>query len=309
MWKYVGKRLLYLIPSILAVSFIVYFLMSFSGDPVLTLLGDTATEQDAELLREQLGLNRPLIVRYFDYMGGVLHGDLGTNLNGSKDVWVEFTSRMPYTIVLACASMIFLLVLSLPLGILAALKHNSWIDTLLSAIAIAGLSIPNFWMGMMMILLFAVKLNWLPVSGAEGWRSIIMPAICAGMSHAALLTRMTRTSMLDNLSADFLRTARAKGVPERTVILKHAMSNALIPIITIAGNQLSILFAGTVAVETVFTWPGVGYLIVNAIRSNEFNMVTGCVLMTTIFVAVILLLIDILYALVDPRIKARYTGK
>ena len=164
MWKYVGKRLLYLIPSILAVSFIVYFLMSFSGDPVLTLLGDTATEQDAELLREQLGLNRPLIVRYFDYMGGVLHGDLGTNLNGSKDVWVEFTSRMPYTIVLACASMIFLLVLSLPLGILAALKHNSWIDTLLSAIAIAGLSIPNFWMGMMMILLFAVKLNWLPVS-------------------------------------------------------------------------------------------------------------------------------------------------
>ena len=284
MWKYVGKRLLYLIPSILAVSFIVYFLMSFSGDPVLTLLGDTATEQDAELLREQLGLNRPLIVRYFDYMGGVLHGDLGTNLNGSKDVWAEFTSR-----------------------ILAALKHNSWIDTLLSAIAIAGLSIPNFWMGMMMILLFAVKLNWLPVSGAEGWRSIIMPAICAGMSHAALLTRMTRTSMLDNLSADFLRTARAKGVPERTVILKHAMSNALIPIIT--GNQLSILFAGTVAVETVFTWPGVGYLIVNAIRSNEFNMVTGCVLMTTIFVAVILLLIDILYALVDPRIKARYTGK
>ena len=309
MWKYVVKRLLYLIPCIIAVSFIVYFLMGFSGDPALTMAGDTASEAEIEMIREELGLNRPFLVRYFDYMSGVLRGDFGTNLNGSKDVWTEFTARLPYTIVLTFAAMLLLIVTSLPLGILAALKRGSWIDTGLSAISIAALSVPNFWMGLMLILLFAVKLQWLPVSGAEGWKSIIMPAICAGLSHAALLTRTTRTSMLDSLSADFLRTARAKGVPERTVILRHAMGNALIPIITIVGNQLSTIFAGAVAVETVFTWPGIGYLIVSAIRGNEFNMVTGCVICTTVFVALILLGIDILYAFVDPRIKARYNGK
>lgn len=309
MWKYTLKRIMYLIPSIIAVSFIVYFLMSFSGDPAYSLVSDTATQEEIEMLREELGLNRNIFVRYFDYMSGVVQGDFGTSLNGQKDVLAEFMARMPHTISLTVASMVFILVFSLPLGIIAALKHGTWVDTGLSTLAIASLSVPNFWLGLMMILLFAVKLQWLPVSGAEGWSSIIMPAICAGVTHTALLTRMTRTSMLDNLNADFLRTARAKGVPEKTVVLKHAMGNALIPILTIMGNQMSILIAGTVAVETVFTWPGVGYLIVTAIRSNEFNMVTGCVMLTTVFAAVVLLAVDILYAFADPRIKSQYTGK
>lgn len=308
MGKYVFKRILQLIPSLIAVSFIVFFLMSFSGDPASTIASVDATEEEIELIREQLGLNDPLIVRYANYMKDVLRGDLGVGLTG-KSVWEEFSARMPYTIALALAAMVFLIVTSIPLGIIAALKRSTWIDTLTSGFSILELSIPNFWLGMMLILFFGVHLDILPISGAETPDAIILPAICAGVSHAALLTRTTRTSMLDSLSADFLRTARAKGVPERTVVLKHAMGNAMIPIITIVGNQLSILFAGTVAVETVFAWPGIGYHIVSSIRGNDFTMVTGCVLLTTVFVALILLGIDILYAFVDPRIKARYTGK
>ena len=309
MWKYVLKRILYLIPCILAVSFIVYFLMSFSGDPVLSLVSDNATEEEIEMMREKMGLNRPLVVRYVEYMGNVLHGDLGRSINGNKNVWAEYAARMPYTIWLAVVSVLILIVVSLPLGILAALKHGSWLDSILSGFAMVTLSIPSFWAGLLMIILFAVKLGWLPVSGAETGNSVIMPAICCSLSHIALLTRTTRTSMLDQLNADYLRTARAKGVPERKVVTRHALNNALIPIITILGNDMSILFAGTVAVETVFTWPGIGYLIVTSIRGNDYNMVTGCVLMTTIIVSILLLIVDILYAFVDPRIKAQYTGR
>ena len=309
MGKYILKRLLQLIPCILAVSFIVFFLMSFSGDAASTIASPDATQEEIEQIRESLGLNDPLLVRYFNYMKGVFHGDLGKGLTG-KSVWDEFWARMPYTIALALASMLLLLIFSIPLGIIAALNHSTWVDTLTSGFSILLLSIPSFWLGLLLMLLFAVRLQWLPVSGAEdGIKSIIMPAICAGVSHAALLTRTTRTSMLDQLNADYLRTARAKGVSERKVVLKHALGNALIPIITIVGNQLSILFAGTVAVETVFAWPGVGYHIVSSIRGNDFTMVTGCVLLTTVFVSLVLLGVDILYAFVDPRIKARYTGK
>jgi len=310
MYKYILKRLAFLIPVILVVSLLVFCLMSLAGDPVYSVAGENMTEEQIEVLREQMGLNDPLVLRYVRYMAGVFHGDLGQSIYGGKDVWGEYISRLPYTVYLALAAMAVTLIIALPVGIIAAVKQNTWVDAVSSTFAIAGLSIPGFWLGLMLILLFAIKLGWLPVTGAEdGLKSIIMPAITAGIGNAALVTRMTRSSMLDTLRQDYLRTARAKGVSERKVVLKHALGNALIPIITIVGSQFSILFGGAVVTEMVFAWPGVGNLTVTAIRGNDYTMVTGCVIMTTIFTALVLLLVDILYAYVDPRIKAQYTGR
>ena len=309
MLRYFIKRLLFLIPVILVVSFLVFSLMSMSGDPARTLAGENMTEEQVEELRESMGLNDPLLVRYGRYMAGALHGDFGESLYG-KNVWQEYIGRLPYTLVLAVAAMILTVLLSVPFGIIAALKRNSWLDAGVSAVAVIGLSIPGFWLGVMLILWVALGMGLVPTGGAdETLRSLILPAITAAAPNAALVCRTTRSSMLDALSADYLRTARAKGVAEKRVVLKHALGNALIPIITIVGSQFSILVGGTVVVETVFSWPGVGNLIVTAVRGNDYNMVTGCVVMTTVFVALILLAVDMLYAFVDPRIKAQYSRR
>ena len=298
-----------ILAMMLVLSFIVYSVMSITGDPAATLAGEYSTQEEIAKLRESMGLNDPLLLRYFRYMKGVLHGDFGEGLYG-ENVWVEFTQRFPDTLKLACAAMLVTVIIAIPLGIIAAVKQNTWIDTILSSLAMAGISVPGFWLALMLIILFSVKLGWLPTSGAsEGLRSVILPAFCTGVSNASLVMRMTRSSMIDNLRADFLRTARAKGAKEKAVILVHALGNALIPIITIVGSQFSILMGGTVVIESVFSWPGVGAYLITSIRRNDYNMVTGFVLLTTIFVAGVLLLVDILYAFADPRIKARYTGK
>ncbi len=306
MLKYTIKRLLALIPTMLVLSFIVYWIMSLTGDPVMTVLGDTATPEEIASMRESLGLDDPFIIRYARYINDILHGNFGKGLYGN-DVWEEFRVRIPYTLELAVAAMFVTVVIAIPCGIIAAVKQNTWIDTVLSALAMAGISLPSFWLGLMMIILFAVKLGWLPTSGANGPTSIIMPAIVSGVSNASLVARMSRSSMVDQLHADYLRTARAKGVKERVVVLKHALGNALIPIITIVGSQFSILMGGTVVTETVFSWPGVGAYLVSCIRWNDYTMVTSFTLLITVFIALVLLAVDILYAFVDPRIKARYT--
>lgn len=305
MWKYVVRRFLFLIPILLVVSFLVYWLMSYTGDPAYTVAGEYSTAEEVEARREAMGLNDPIVIRYFHYMEGVIHGDLGTGLYGDN-VWDEFIVRLPYTVYLAVAAMFITVIMAIPLGIIAAVKQNTWTDAGLSTLAMAGISIPEFWLGLLLMLLFAVKLKWLPSSGAGDFKSIIMPAICAGVNNASLVTRMTRSSMVDQIRADYLRTARAKGVGERQVVLRHALKNSLIPIITIVGSQFSILMGGTVVVETVFAWPGVGNYLVTSIRSNDYTMVTGFVLLITVFVALVLLAVDILYAYADPRIKARY---
>ena len=308
MWKYVLNRMVRLIPTFIAVSFLVFSLMSLTGDPARTMLGETATEQELEMLREELGLNEPLPVRYAEYMWNLLHGDLGETLFG-RSVWNEFAARFPNSVKLAIAGMLVTVLTAIPLGIISAVKQNTLVDTSLSALAMAGISMPSFWLGLLLVSLFAVTLEWLPATGAEGWKSIIMPAICAGVNNASLVARMTRSSMVDVIRADYLRTARAKGVGEREVVLKHALKNALIPIITIVGSQFSILIGGTVVIESVFAWPGIGQYIVTSIRGNDFNAVTGCIIILTVFVALVLLCVDILYAFADPRIKARYTRK
>lgn len=308
MWKYIVKRMLTIIPIILLVSFLVFWLMSFTGDPVSNMAGDYVTEEELEALREEMGLNDPFLVRYGRYMNDLLHGDMGTTMYGTS-VWQEFITRFPNTILLALASMIVTTLISIPLGIIAAIKQNTWIDSSLSAIAMAGISMPSFWLGLMMVILFSVMLGWLPATGNEGWKSIIMPAFCAGIENACVLTRMTRSSMVDVIRADFLRTARAKGVGERQVILKHALKNALIPIITIMGSQFSILLGGTTVIESVFAWPGIGQYVISCIRTAEYTGATSIIIVMTAVTAFVLLGTDILYAYADPRIKARYTKK
>lgn len=308
MLRYFLKRVAFLIPVILVVSFLVYGMMSMTGDPAQTLAGDGMTEEQVEELRESMGLNDPLIVRYGRYMAGAIRGDFGESLYG-KNVWQEYIGRLPYTLVLALAAMIITVVFAVPLGIIASLKRNSWLDAGVSALAVMGLSVPGFWLGIMLILWLALGTGLLPTGGADHWTGLILPAITAAAPNFALVCRTTRSSMLDALTADYLRTARAKGVAEKRVVLKHALGNALIPIITIVGSQFSILVGGTVVVENVFSWPGVGNLIVNSVRSNDYNMVTGSVIMTTVLVALILLAVDMLYAFVDPRIKAQYSRR
>lgn len=308
MWRYIVKRVLFLIPLIFVVSFLVYALMDISPvDPVRALLGENATEEQVEILREELGYNDPLLTRYGRYMAGVLRGDFGTSLYGEKIVLQEYMSRLPYTLWLAVVSILFTILISIPFGIIAAIKQNTWIDNLLSGVAICGLSIPGFWLGIMLILLFSLQLDWFPVSGAEEFSSVILPAITLGVANASLATRTTRSSMLDTIRADYLRTARAKGVKENIVIWKHALGNALIPIVTILGSQFSGLFAGAMIVENVFAWPGIGTLTITAIRGNDVTLATGCAMLTTILTAVTLLAVDIMYAYIDPRVKAKYT--
>ena len=308
MWRYILKRLLMLIPVLLAVAFVIYAIMNVAeGDPVYSVAGADATEEQLAALREEMGLNGSLIERYFRYIGNLLKGDLGVSYVSKQDVMKIYLQRLPNTLKLASMTMIFATLIALPLGIIAAVNQNSWIDTLSMVLALIGLSMPNFWLGLLLIILFSLKLGWFPSGGNEGFKSIILPAFTVGAGLAALLTRTTRSSMLDVIRQDYLRTARAKGVPEKTIIRKHALRNALIPIITIFGVQFSNVLGGSVLAETVFAWPGVGRLVVDAIDQRDIPTVTGALVMTTMLVTVVNLLIDIVYAFVDPRIKAKYS--
>lgn len=308
MWRYILKRLLMLIPVLLAVAFVIYAIMNVAeGDPVYSVAGADATEEQLAALREEMGLNGSLIERYFRYIGNLLKGDLGVSYVSKQDVMKIYLQRLPNTLKLASMTMIFATLIALPLGIIAAVNQNSWIDTLSMVLALIGLSMPNFWLGLLLIILFSLKLGWFPSGGNEGFKSIILPSFTVGAGLAALLTRTTRSSMLDVIRQDYLRTARAKGVPEKTIIRKHALRNALIPIITIFGVQFSNVLGGSVLAETVFAWPGVGRLVVDAIDQRDIPTVTGALVMTTMLVTVVNLLIDIVYAFVDPRIKAKYS--
>lgn len=307
MFKYFLRRILTLIPVLLIVSFIVFGLMSLTGDPARTKAGDFATEEQIEAMREEMGLNDPIFVRFGRWLkNAILHGDFGEGLYGDN-CWDEFVLRIPHTVKLAFASITLTVIIAIPFGIIAAVKQNTWTDTILSSTAMLGISIPTFWLGLILMILFAVKLKWLPSGKDDGTiLSLILPAFCSAVNNAALVTRMTRSSMVDQIRADYLRTARAKGVSEKKVILKHALGNALIPIITIVGSQFSILLGGTVVIETVFSWPGIGSYTVTCIRSNDFMSATCNIILVSILTALVLLAVDMLYAIVDPRIKARY---
>ena len=309
MAKYILHRLVLLIPVVIGVSFLIFFIVNLApGNPAQMIAGAEASMEDIQRIEEELGLNKNIFVRYFEFMRDlILHGDLGTSYYSDKAVVTAYFERFPATLMLAASFIIVAVALSLPLGILAAVKQYSIIDRLSSFVALIAVSMPNFWLGILLILLFSEKLGWLPSGGDKYWYSIILPALTIGLQMMALMTRMTRSSMLEVIRQDYVNTARAKGLSEKIVILKHALRNALIPIITIFGVQFSNVLGGSVLAETVFAWPGVGRLVVDAIDQRDIPTVTGALIMTTMLVTIVNLIVDIVYAYVDPRIKAQYT--
>lgn len=308
MFRYIMKRILMMIPVLIAVSFVVYFLMDLApGNIISSMAPQDATEAEIEIMREELGLNGSLIERYFRYLGGLLKGDMGMSLSLKRPVADVFFERFPATLELALAATVVALAISIPLGIAAATHHRSFLDGFSMVTAMLGLSMPGFWLGLLLILFFSHQLGWLPSGGSGGIVHLILPAIALGAGQAGSLTRITRSSMLDVIRQDYLRTARAKGVSEKMVIRKHALKNALIPIITVFGSTLGNLLGGAVAIETVFSWPGIGRLTVSAINTRDITLATGCIIMFTVLLTVTMLLVDIAYAYVDPRIKAQYS--
>ncbi len=308
---YVLKRIVAIIPVMLAVSLIVFCLMDLVPvDPAVTVLGDTALEEDLEAYREANGLNDPLLVRYVRYMGGVVKGDLGTSYATHKPVWDLFFAKFPYSLKLAIATIVVAVILALPLGIIAAIKEGSFIDNLCSILTFVGVAMPTFWFALILMLIFAVRLQWLPATGANhGIVSLILPALACGIINCAGIARTTRSSMLDALHSDYLRTARSKGVAEKDIITDHALKNASIPIVTMIGTQLTVMFGGSVVIERVFAWPGTGSFLIDSVQKADYPVVTGFLIMTSLFVSVALLIVDIVYAFLDPRIKAQYTNK
>ena len=312
MHKYILKRLLMLIPVILGVTFIVFFILNLSpGDPAAMILGEQATAEALEMKREELGLNDPLLVRYFNYMKDLLRGDMGVSYRNSISVWEQVIDRFPNTVVLAIAGILVALLIGIPLGILSAKKQNTVIDNISMVLSLIGVSMPNFWFGLLVVMLFALKLGWLPSQGmGEGFvpllLSLILPALTLGTGSAGSIARMTRSSMLEVIRQDYISTARAKGVDERTVTYQHMLRNALIPIITAVGLQFGSLLGGAMLTETVFSWPGLGRLMVENIKSKDIPMVLGCVVFLATMFTIVNLVVDIIYAFVDPRIKSLY---
>jgi peptide/nickel transport system permease protein len=309
MYKYILKRLLMLIPVIIGVSFIIFISMELSaGDPVLMIAGEEASVEVIEKLRVEYGYDRSVFYRFGKYMLNLVQGDLGNSYRYKAPVWDMYMERLPATAVLALTSVVFCHILSIPLGILAAVKRGSLVDNGATVVSLIGQSMPNFWQGILLIIWLSLNNRIFPSYGFnDGWKSLVLPALTISTSQMALLTRTTRSSMVDVLGQDYLRTARSKGAGEGKVVLKHALKNALIPIITISGTQLASILGGSVLVETVFAWPGVGRLMIDAINQRDVNLACGCIVMTTILTSIILVLIDVAYAFVDPRIKAQYT--
>ena len=308
--KYIGKRLLMLLPVILVTSFLIFWAMSLTGgDPARQIAGDRATEAEVEAIREEMGLNDPFLVRYGNYMKGMLTGDMGKSYVTNKDVFRTFMEKLPNTLMLGGAAVLIAIIVSLPLGIYTAIHQNTWKDTAGMVFALFGTSMPNFWLGLMLIILFSLKLHWLPSGGKNGIASLILPALTVGFGLAALITRTTRSSMLDVIRQDYMTTARAKGCSEKRVIFRHGLKNALIPIITAIGLQMSLVITGSVLAETVFSWPGIGRLVYDSISKRDTPMVTGSIIMCSVLMCIINLIVDLIYAFFDPRIKAQYSKK
>ena len=300
-----AKRLLLALPVVWAVVTLVFLLIHIvPGDPVRNALGDNATAEQVAELKQQLGLDLPLGRQYLNYWSGLLNGDLGSSLiNPSDKVFERILSRYPATMELAFAGLVVALVISIPLGVTAGIHQGKLIDNAASVLALLGISLPGFVLGPLAIYLFAIKLDWLPVSGRYGPEYLILPAITLGAALAAVLTRMVRSSVIEELNEDYVRTARAKGLSEGVVVYKHVLKNGLIPVVTVLGLQFGVLMAGAIITETIFSWPGIGRLTIDAINSRDYPMVQGCILMIALTYIVANLITDFAYRLLDPRIR------
>jgi ABC-type dipeptide/oligopeptide/nickel transport system permease component len=304
MLRYLALRLLYTLPVIWLVVSLVFLLIHLvPGNPILQMLGEGAPAADIQAARHAYGLDAPLGQQYLHYWKGVLRGDLGPSLRYNQNVGRLIAQRYPYTLQLTIAALVVAIVLSIPAGVRSARRRNRWDDRALSVISLFGLSFPNFALGPVLILLFAVDLGWLPVSGSGSFAHLVLPAITMGSALAAILTRMVRTSMLEELGQDYIRTARAKGLPERTVVYRHALRNAMIPVVTVLGLQFGALLAGAIVTETIFSWPGIGRLTIQAISNRDYYLVQGCILAIGLTYVAVNFLTDLVYSAVNPRIR------
>jgi ABC-type dipeptide/oligopeptide/nickel transport system permease component len=302
--RYLIHRILLTIPVILGVATLVFSLIHLvPGDPAQAMLGEGASAADVADLRSRLGLDRPLLEQYGRFMGGLVRGDLGTSFRTSQPVVAAIADRVPATVELAFAAMLVAMLVALPLGIIAAVRRGTMVDHAAMTVALAGISIPNFWLGPMLAIVFSVYLGWLPVSGRGGWESLVLPAVSLGAALAAILARMTRASLLEELRELYVRAARARGVSRTRAILGHALRNSLIPLVTILGLQFGAVLTGAVITETIFAWPGVGRLLIQSISFRDYPLVQGCILLIAITYVTVNLITDLVYGVLDPRIR------
>ena len=311
MLKYVIKRIILVFPILLGVVFMVYFIMDFTpGDPALRKLGNDAPPEAIEQLREEMGLNRSFPERFVTYIWDIVTKfDFGESWRTGKPVFDEILPRIPVTFKLNLISLCVATAIGIPLGVFSAVKQNSVGDNIMRVLATVMVAMPGFWMAMLLILLFALRLSLLPPSGFESWKHLVLPVVCIAGPLGCRILRMTRSSMLESIREDFVRTARAKGVPQRKVTYQHALKNALLPVVTTVGSTLGGALGGSIILENVFAIPGLGTLVVLSIRSKDIPMMLACVLVSASFVAIVMVLVDVVYALVDPRIKAKYAKK
>ncbi|MBU0463656.1 MAG: ABC transporter permease [Proteobacteria bacterium] len=303
MQRYIIKRIFQSLIVILGITVIVFIIVHLTGDPLDLLLPPEAGLEEREIFRHELGLDKPLYVQYFEFLKNISQGDFGQSFRHQTSAFSLVIGALPATIELTAAAMILSIIIALPIGILSAIRPRSFLDRLGMTFALIGQSIPVYWAGLMLILLFAVTLGWLPSGGRGGISNIILPAITLGLFSTAAIARFTRSSMLDVLDEDYIRTARIKGLSEHIVILKHALKNAAIPILTITSLQFGRMLSGAVITETIFSWPGVGRIAVQAIYNRDFPVVQTAVLVTSVIFVIINLLVDIMYMYLDPRIK------
>ncbi len=309
MKPYLVRRLLIAVPVVLGVVTLVFLLIHLiPGDPVEIMLGETALPADRTELRRELGLDRPILEQYVRFFLQLCRGDLGRSLHTRESVSALIVQRYPATLLLTFAAMLVSLGIALPAGILSGIRQYSVWDHTTMFLALLGVSLPNFWLGPLLILVFSIHLGWFPVSGMGGVRHLILPALTLGTSMAAIVARMTRASILEVLREDYILTARAKGLSERSVILKHVLRNAVLPVVTVVGLQFGALLAGAVITETIFSWPGLGTLLIQAIQTRDYPVVQGCVLVISLSYVLVNLLTDVAYVLIDPRIQVASRG-
>ncbi len=303
MQGYIIRRVLYACISLVLLSVTIFCLVRITGDPAILMAEPGAKEEDLQAIRRQFGLDQPLVMQYFTFVTSVARGDFGKSIYYRTPVFDLYLQRLPASLLLAAVAMAISLILGIPIGILSAVRVNTWLDKFGGIFALLGLSLPSFWVGLILILLFSVELGWLPSSGFESWRHIIMPAFSLGWVFAAAHMRLARSAMLEVLGSEYIKLARIKGLSERLVITKHAFKNAIIPVLTLAGINLVLMVNVAIVVESVFAWPGVGRLLFEGISFRDFPVVQTTVLMGGLMIVVVNLVVDVLYAYIDPRIR------
>ena len=310
MWRYILKRLLMIVFVVAGVAILIFTIMYFvPGDPAQVILGSGATPEQLAYKRHEMGLDQPFMTQLLNYLNGLIHLDFGTSYAYGTSVWSELQVRMPRTLLLSVLVIIVQVVVGIPLGITAAVHAGKWQDSAAIVVSMIGIAIPGFWLALMCVMLFSVKLGWLPGYGIDSWKCWIMPVLTSSLVGFAMNARQTRASMLDVIHSDFITTARAKGVKEHDVIYKHALPNALIPVITMIGSNFATSLGGSVIAESVFSMPGVGLYMTNGINNLDYAVVRSSVVLLAVWFSVIMLVTDLVYAFVDPRIKAQYIGR